>query len=330
MSASFAAAVFLNSLWESTVFAAVAAALLAVLQPKSAAVRHRVWTVVLLKFAVPTEVLFAALQPIELVLRQVMEVPVVARPALAAAARALVIVDPATPIPATWLGAGLAIWTAGAMLTVLPATIGLRRLAREIAGTPDAAPARELRLLARAVRLSGCTRPVRVHVSSTAATVMVVGWRRPVVVIPAAIAAALSDGELTAVLVHELTHVRRGDTAVGLATTIAVAVCWMHPAVWWLSRVVEREGEFACDDAALASGESRDDFSRGLAKVVQAGFAGVPMGLSRAGAGDIAQRLHRIVTGRADHDGAWTSAAASAMLVVLLVALTAVANPCLR
>ncbi len=330
MTASFVAATFLNSLWESTVFAALAAALLGVLRPRSAAVRHRVWTVVLLKFAVPTEVLFALLQPVELVLRQVMEVPVVVRPALAAAARALVLVDPATAMPATWLGAGVALWLGGAMLTVFPTAIGLRRLAREMAGASDDAPARETRVLARAVRLTGCARPVRVHVSSTAATVMVAGWRRPVVVIPAPIAAALSDGELTAVLVHELTHVRRGDTAVSLATMVAVAVCWMHPAVWWLSRVVEREGEFACDDAAMATGESRDDFSRGLAKVVQAGFAGAPLGLSRAGAGDIAQRLHRIVTGRADRDGAWTSAAASAMLVVLLVALTAVANPCLR
>jgi beta-lactamase regulating signal transducer with metallopeptidase domain len=330
VSASFVAAVLLNSLWESTVFAALAAALLAALRPSSAAVRHRVWAVVLLKFAVPTEVLFAGLQPIELALRGVVEVPPAARPTLAAVAQRLVAVDPAAVMPAGWLAAGIAVWMAGAALVLTPAVVAVARLSREVAASRRPPRGREARLLARASRVAGCARPVRLHLSSTAATVMVAGWRRPVVVVPDRIARTLSDRELTAVLVHELTHVRRGDPALGLACTLAVAICWMHPLVWPLARLVEREREFACDDAAVAAGGSREDVSRGLAKVVRAGLVGAPMGLARAGAGDVARRLDRLGRGAAARDHAWTSAAVSAALVTLLITLTAVANPCLR
>ena len=330
MSASFLAAIFLNSLWEGTVFAALAAAMMALLRPDSAVVRHRVWAVVLLKFAVPTEVLFVALQPIELALRTVVEVPLAVRPALAATARLLVAVDPAAAIPAGWLIPGMTIWVGGAVMVFVPALRALARLGVEIASSRPSPSGRETRLFARAIQVSGCARSVRLHLSSTASTVMVIGWRRPVVVVPDRIARTLSDRELTAVLVHELTHVRRGDTALGLAITVAVAICWMHPLVWRLSRLVEREGEFACDDAAIAAGESREDVSRGLAKVVRAGLAGAPMGLARAGAGDVARRLDRIVSGVAGRDRACTGPLVSAGLAALLVTLTAVANPCLR
>ena len=82
-------------------------------------------------------------------------------------------------------------------------------------------------------------------------TPTVIGWLRPVVLLPVAALANLTPDQVQAILAHELAHVRRHDFVVNLLQTIAETLLFYHPAVWWLSHRIRVEREHCCDDIAV-------------------------------------------------------------------------------
>jgi beta-lactamase regulating signal transducer with metallopeptidase domain len=80
----------------------------------------------------------------------------------------------------------------------------------------------------------------------------VIGWLKPVVLLPATALAALSPQQLEAILAHELAHIRRHDYLVNLLQTLVETLLFYHPAVWWLSRRIRIERENCCDDLAVS------------------------------------------------------------------------------
>jgi beta-lactamase regulating signal transducer with metallopeptidase domain len=123
-----------------------------------------------------------------------------------------------------------------------------RRVARQ-AVRPAAA---EIQRLALAVgeRL-GVRRAVTVLESSLVAVPVMVGWLKPVIVLPAAALAGLTPDQLESLIAHELAHVRRHDFLVNLLQSIVEALLFYHPAVWWVSRRVRMERERCCDDVTV-------------------------------------------------------------------------------
>ncbi len=90
-------------------------------------------------------------------------------------------------------------------------------------------------------------------VSARVRVPMVIGWIKPVVLLPATVLAGLSSAQLEAVLAHELAHIRRHDYLVNLLQNAVETVFFYHPAIWWISRIVREEREHCCDDIAAAA-----------------------------------------------------------------------------
>lgn len=86
---------------------------------------------------------------------------------------------------------------------------------------------------------------------------LVVGWRRPVVLLPEAGAATWTDAELGHVLCHELAHVGRGDLLVDAAVTLVTRLFWFHPAAH-LARWRAHAARELCCDATVAACVGRD------------------------------------------------------------------------
>jgi len=80
----------------------------------------------------------------------------------------------------------------------------------------------------------------------------VIGWLRPVILLPASALTGLSLPQLDAIIAHELAHVRRHDFAVNLLQSAAEILLFYHPACWWISRRVRAERELCCDDVAVS------------------------------------------------------------------------------
>lgn len=73
------------------------------------------------------------------------------------------------------------------------------------------------------------------------------GFFKQIVVLPAHVAEKTDRQELKLILAHEMTHLRRGDTLVGLLQLAVQVLWWFHPLVYWLNREVRRVREECCD-----------------------------------------------------------------------------------
>ena len=78
-------------------------------------------------------------------------------------------------------------------------------------------------------RRMGLTRPLRVLISSLADGPTVIGWLRPVVLLPSATLLGLTTQQLEAVLAHELAHIRRCDYLVNLLQMAVETLALLSP-----------------------------------------------------------------------------------------------------
>lgn len=92
----------------------------------------------------------------------------------------------------------------------------------------------------------------------------VLGWVRPVVLLPARALTGLSEEQIGMVIAHELAHIRRLDCFVNLFQIGVETLLFYHPAVWWVSQRIRTEREHCCDDAAVALCGDAVNYARAL------------------------------------------------------------------
>ncbi len=122
-------------------------------------------------------------------------------------------------------------------------------------------------LRARLDDLSGrlrITRPVRLLESALAEIPAVIGWLKPVILLPVQACTGLRPEQITAIIAHELAHIKRNDYIVNCVQVIVETVLFYHPVVWWLSRAIRREREACCDDVAVSLCGDRFVYVRAL------------------------------------------------------------------
>lgn len=132
---------------------------------------------------------------------------------------------------------------------------------------------------------------------------MVLGVIRPVILLPISFASGLSADQLSAILRHELAHIRRLDPVFNLLQRMIEALLFFHPATWWISRQVRTEREHCCDDLVSTAIGSASYVDALLQMAEQAALGpktprsataqGLPAdGRSRSG---LALRIHRLL-----------------------------------
>lgn len=94
-------------------------------------------------------------------------------------------------------------------------------------------------------------RPVVLLESLLADTPMVLGYFRPVVMVPLGFLSGLPRDCVEAIVLHELAHIRRSDYLVNACQRLIEGLLFYHPAVWWISRVMRTERENCCDDMVV-------------------------------------------------------------------------------
>ena len=142
-------------------------------------------------------------------------------------------------------------WCAGVALLGLRAFAGwhkTRRLLREVTGP---APAAWQLVVERLSDTIGVRIRVQVLMSAQVDAPCVLGWLKPVILLPPSVLTGLSPLQLEMVLAHELAHIRRYDYLVNLLQVGVETLLFYHPVVRWVSRDVRRERELCCDDAAV-------------------------------------------------------------------------------
>jgi beta-lactamase regulating signal transducer with metallopeptidase domain len=169
-------------------------------------------------------------------------------------------------------------------------------------------------------------RQVRLLESAAVAVPTVIGWLRPIVLLPTSALAGLSPQQVEAILAHELAHIRRHDYLVNLLQTLVETLLFYHPAVWWLSRRIRAERENCCDDLAVSLCGDPYTYAKALADLEELRGTSGRLVLAATG-GSLLHRVRRLV-GAPSHAGrgpGW-AAGLAAVLLITGVAAGAIGN----
>jgi len=235
-------------------------------------------------------------------------------PAIGLKQRVVNLLEPTLPyIVAGWvLGVfTLSLWHLGGWTHV-------RRIRRRLTKQADETLLLTLRNLAGRLRIA---RAVQLFESALVQIPTVVGWMRPVILLPACALTGLTTDQLEALLAHELAHVRRCDYLVNILQTVVEILAFYHPAVWWISNKIRLERENCCDDIAVAICGDKMHYATALAEMERIRSTHGELALAANG-GNLLVRIRRLIGGSPAPKQRFNWAAA--MIIAMVIAALAI------
>lgn len=187
------------------------------------------------------------------------------------------------------------LWLLGVSLLALRAVlgwVGTRFLVRRNVASISADLQRRVNHLIDRLNIR---QAVSVLVSSRVKVPTVIGWIKPVILLPASVLARLPVEQLEMIIAHELGHIHRYDYLVNLLQIVIDTLFFYHPAVRWMSRNIRQEREHCCDDFVLKHQCRPSLYARALANLEVLRRPACATTLAATG-GDLLRRVHRIAS----------------------------------
>ncbi len=184
-------------------------------------------------------------------------------------------------------------------------------------------------MLQRVAQRFGGMPGARVLVSAFIDTPTLIGWFKPVILLPAAVVTGFPREQLELILAHELGHLRRYDHLANLGQAIVETLLFYHPVVHWISREIRHEREICCDNLVLRLTDSEPrEYARTLAALEDVRQLTPQLAVAASG-GILLDRVRRIIgttsarnPSRRSHRSAWLVVAVSAGLIVTMAIMT--------
>jgi len=275
-----------NHLWQSTLFAVMAGLATLAFRKNRAQVRYWLWFSASFKFFIPLALLMSLGSRFEWS-------PAANR--IATPAVSYAIEQVAEPFPETvsfaapttgardWVPTAIfAMWACGFAVIALIRFRGWLRI----------------RAAVRASVSMEIPASVSVRASPGLLEPGVVGWLRPILLVPEGIADRLTPRQLEAVLAHELCHIRRRDNLTSAIHMIVEAVFWFHPLVWWIGARLVEERERACDEGVLGLGNEPQVYAEAILNVCKLYVESPLACVSGVTGADLKKRIEAIMTNR--------------------------------
>ncbi len=146
----------------------------------------------------------------------------------------------------------------------------------------------------------------------------VMGWLRPVILVPTTFLTGLPADQIEAILAHELAHIRRHDYFANLIQITVETLLFYHPVVWWISRSIREERENCCDDLALNVLGDKALYVTALASLEESRSLPRAITLSATG-GSLLKRIRRILGAERRKNFSW-------LFVVIILSICAIGS----
>lgn len=227
----------------------------------------------------------------------------------------------------SYLGWFVGIWLLGVVALSVRLCAGwlwVQRLRRRHVRPVAAEWMERLRRISQKLQVS---RTVRILESALVEVPAVIGWIRPLILLPASGLTGLSPRQLEAVLAHELAHVRRNDYLVNLIQSAIETLLFYHPAVWWVSRAIRAEREACCDEIAIEVCGGRLEYAKALTFMEEQRGRQLQLAVAANG-GPLVDRIRRLLglSEPGDNRSAWWMLATVASGVLAMFAMSGSGN----
>jgi beta-lactamase regulating signal transducer with metallopeptidase domain len=183
----------------------------------------------------------------------------------------------------------LAIWFAGTLLFSLRMAGGVWYVTTLRRASSPVGAAWQQRLDALVHQLD-IHRVVTLATSVRLQAPVVLGYIKPVILVPAGMLAGLSMEQVETILLHELAHIRRHDYLANLAQMLVEALYFFNPCIWALSAQVRTEREHCCDDAVVHYGGNARAYATALVQLEEVRLRQTGVALS------LAENKHQLLT----------------------------------
>lgn len=300
----------LHFIWQGAVIALAASICLRLLHRRSAELRYAVAVgamVLMLAAPIVTFIFYAETGAVALKLLQL-----TGKTLTDSAPRTAVSQAATTAAWTRWI---LMSWSIGVLAFTARLVAGWRLSHQIVQDSDTLVPESVSRIFEDLKKRLKLTRPIQLLINAQIDTPMVVGCLRPAVLVPLSALTGLSQEQLTAILAHELAHVRRHDFFINILQRCVESLLFYHPAVWWLSARIRMEREHCCDDVAVRMSGDRRTYVQALVELERKRKRVPALSVAATG-GSLVQRAHRILglkTSAAD----WQSAAATLIFVLV-------------
>jgi bla regulator protein BlaR1 len=315
---------WLNHVWQSTWFVFAAALLTLAFRRNHARVRYWLWFSASMKFLVPLSLLMAigsrfpsAGSAPTSATAVSFSVAQFSQPFYGSPAAGIPYAPPL--LPSHWTGTViLAIWALGVLAIVQARWRTWRNIRGAVAGSAS-------------IDIPGLAVPphVRLRSADTLLEPGVVGFWRPVVLLPSGIERHLTPAQLDAVVTHEFCHVKYGDNLTAAFHMLVEAIFWFHPLVWWIGAQLVHERERACDEDVLRVCGAPDTYANGIVNVCKRYVEPQVACVAGVSGSDLRTRIEAIMRNQQAEFLRWwkkallvSSAAAGILAPVVIGALT--------
>lgn len=137
---------------------------------------------------------------------------------------------------------------------------------------------------------------VQIWVSEFVSSPVTIGFLKPVILVPLAAINHLSPQQLEAVLLHELSHIKRSDYLINLLINFIQTILYFNPFVKAFVKIVEREREKSCDEIVLQFQYDSHEYASALLVLEKANHADKPLAIAASGKkNDLLQRIELIM-----------------------------------
>ena len=146
----------------------------------------------------------------------------------------------------------------------------------------------------------------------------VIGHLKPIILLPIGLVNGLTNDQVEAILLHELSHIKRHDFLVNIIQSVVEVLYFFNPFMWIISKAIRDEREHACDDTALAQGISAPVYAETLAGVFNYASKRQQFALSFASKNKLTlKRIQRIMKNQANNNNKLLASMVFAIAITL-------------
>lgn len=95
------------------------------------------------------------------------------------------------------------------------------------------------------------SKKIKVFISARVDVPCIIGYLKPMIILPAAVISQFSADQIESILIHEMAHIRRNDYFVNVLQQIVGILFFFNPFTLLINRIIYAEREHCCDDMVL-------------------------------------------------------------------------------
>lgn len=113
------------------------------------------------------------------------------------------------------------------------------------------------------------SKTVKVGFSQMVDVPCIVGYFKPVILLPFTLSTYLGSEEIEAILMHELAHIKRNDYLINLLQQVVTTLLFFNPCVLLINKIIGEERENSCDDMVVDATQNPVIYAKALFKLEQ-------------------------------------------------------------